>query len=106
MFRGICLFIQGQKERRKHPRKPFNRLVLVKDNTGITDQFIGINLSTHGMALNSETPLFFGDFVELKFWLTEPVSKEVNITAEVVKNYKQGNMYTTSVKFVGEVPLN
>ena len=100
------MLVQGQKERREYPRTPFNRLVLVKDNTGITDQFVGINFSTHGMALNSETPLFSGDFVELKFWLTEPVRKEVNITAEVVKNYKQGEKYTTSVKFMGEVSLN
>ena len=97
---------QEQNERREHPRKAFNRLVLVKDDSGNTEPFIGINYSVRGMALNSKVPLPFGEFVELLFWLTEPENKEINMVAEVMQNFKQGDMYTTSVKFVGELALN
>lgn len=97
---------QEQKERREHPRMPFNRLVLVKDDSGNAEPFIGINYSVRGMALNSKSPLPFGEFVELLFWITEPENKEMTMVAEVMQNFKQGDMYTTSVKFVNELSLN
>lgn len=65
-----------------------------------------MNYSIRGMALNSKSPLAFGEFVDLHFWLNEPETKEVNITAEVMHNSREGNIYLTSLKFVGELALN
>lgn len=98
--------MQKQKERREHPGMTFNRIVLVKDDSGNTEQFVGLNYSVCGMALNSNVPLSSGGFVELHFWLTEPENKEIYMTTEAMQSFKQGDMYTTSVKFIGELTLN
>lgn len=58
------------------------------------------------MAFISVTPLNTGEFLELNFWLLEPEKKEINITAEVLNNYKNGEGYTSSVKFIGQLELN
>lgn len=100
------MLLQEQKEKREHPRMAFNRLVLVQDESGLRTPLVGVNYSTGGMAINSHKPLNFGDFVELNFWLIEPKKREINITAEVLDNYREGDLFTTSVKFVGELKLN
>lgn len=98
--------MQQVNERREFPRLALNRLVIVRDDTGSTKKLIGVNYSVGGMALNSSIPLSFGEFVELQFWLTEPETKEVNMTAEVMHNTKEGDIYLTSLKFVGALTLN
>lgn len=98
--------LQQPQERRKYPRMALNRLVRIKEESGITKQLIGINYSAGGMALNSEVPFHSGEFIELKFRLNEYEKKEVKITAEILKNCRQGNFYITNVKFVGELVLN
>ncbi|MCW8899832.1 MAG: PilZ domain-containing protein [Gammaproteobacteria bacterium] len=98
--------MQHINERREHSRLALNRLVLVTEDSGNLKKLVGVNYSVGGMALNSRQPLSSGEFVELQFWLTEPKNKEVNMTAEVIHNSKQGDIYITSVKFVGELQLN
>ncbi len=99
---GMQLF----KEKREYPRMDINCLVRTKEELGKAKQLIGINYSLRGMALYSYSPLPFGEFVELNFRLDEYKKQELHMTAEVVQNYKKGNMYIAGVKFVGELPLD
>ena len=98
--------MQYVDDRRKHSRLALNRLVIVKDEAGSTKKLIGVNYSTHGIALTCSIPLDFGEYVDLQFWLTEPETKEINMTAKVIQNSKEGDIYLTSLKFVGEILLN
>ena len=98
--------VKHTQERRKFPRLSLNRLVIVKENSGQIQKLVGMNYSAGGMALNSDNPLPSGEFVDLLFWLTEPENKEINLTAEVLHNSKQGNIYINSLKFVGELTLH
>ena len=98
--------MQQSKERREYPRMPFNRLVFVQSESGMKKPFVCENYSAGGMAFTSVTPLNSGELLELNFWLMEPEKKEINITAEVLNNYKNGEEYTSSVKFIGQLELN
>ena len=98
--------LQSIKEKREYPRMSLNCLVRTKDELGKSKQHIGINYSLRGMALHSHTPLELGEFIDLYFKIDEYNTGEINMTAEVVQNFKDGNMYITGVKFVGELPLN
>lgn len=95
--------MQLAEEKREHPRMGLNRLVRVKTHAGKSMQLIGINYSLTGMALNSKTPFQAGEFIELDFRLNEQDQQEFNMTAEVVQNFKHGNMYVTGVRFLAEL---
>lgn len=94
------------KEKREHPRLDLNCLVRTRDEFGKSQQHIGINYSLRGMALQTRTQLALGEFIELFFRIDEYKTQEFNMTAEVMQNYKSGNVYITGVKFLGELPIN
>lgn len=93
-------------EKREHQRMVSNRLVLIKDESGKTKRLVAINYSLGGMALHSHLPWPLGEFIDLQFRLDEHEMKELNMTAEVMQNFKEGNAYITGVKFVGKLPLD
>lgn len=90
-------------EKRTHMRINFNQLVRVEPYEGNILQFIGINYSTSGMALNGPRPLPLGDFVDLSFKINSQSEQEFNITAEVVQNRRHSNMYISGLRFLGEL---
>ena len=98
--------LQSFKEKREYPRISLNCLVRTRDEFGKSKQHIGVNYSLRGMAFHSNTPLDLGEFIELNFRIDEYKTEELNMTAEVMQNYKDGNMYVVGVKFLGELPLN
>ena len=89
------------KEQRISPRAILNRLVRVTPHNGQTLQLVGINYSQTGLAFNSHIPISFGEFIELDFKLNG--KEEFNVTAEVVQKLKDGSMYVTGVRFLGEL---
>lgn len=96
---------QQSKEKRVHTRTVLNRLVRVTTHNGQTLQRVGINYSPIGLAFSSNIPIPAGEFIELDFKLNEKKEKAVNITAEVVQNFKDGCMYVTGVRFLGELKI-
>lgn len=94
------------KEKRVHPRTSFNRVVHIEEDSGKITRMLGVNYSLSGMAINSNSPLVSGEFIELNFRLNEKNNHDINITAEVIQSLKQGNFYLTGLKFVGELSLN
>lgn len=98
--------VQLLNEKREYPRMASNRLVLVEDEAGKTKQLIAINFSTNGMALHSNAPLVLGEFIYLRFRSDDQEKKVIEMTAEVMQNFKEGNAYVVGVKFVGQLPLN
>ena len=93
------------KEKRLHSRTNFNALVLVDPHYGEAMKLIGTNYSLSGMALNSPKPLELGQFIDLRFKINGQSSEEHNMTAEVVQNQKQNNMYITGIRFLGELEV-
>lgn len=93
------------KEKRLHLRKSFNALVLVDPHDGEPMKLIGTNYSMSGMALNSPIPLKLGEFIDLRFKINDLAAEEYNMTAEVVQNQKQNNMYVTGIRFLGELAV-
>lgn len=92
-------------EKREYPRIESNRLVSVKEESGQIKRFVAINYSTGGMALHSHSPLPLGDFIDMNFRLNEHDREVLDMTAEVIQNFKEGNAYKIGVKFVGTLPL-
>ena len=90
-------------EKRLHSRIEFNQLVRVEPYEGNILQFIGINYSTSGMALNGPRPLPLGDFVDLRFKINSAQEQAFNITAEVVQSRRQSNMHIAGLRFLGEL---
>ena len=88
-------------EKREYTRIESNRLVSVQQDTGQIKRFVAINYSSGGMALHSHSPLQLGEFIEMSFRLNEFDSDIIDMTAEVVQNFKEGNAYIIGVKFVG-----
>ena len=97
--------VQAVKEKRQYQRMALNRLVRIREESGQTLKLVGINYSLGGMALHSKVPFPFGEFIELQFRINEK-EEELNMTAEVMQNFRRGDIYITGVKFVGELPLN
>lgn len=93
-------------EKREYPRMTLNRLVRIKEESGKTKQLVAINYSLCGMALHSNVPLPFGEFFEMRFRVDEHNMNVLDMTAEVMQNFKKGNAYIIGVKFVGELPFN
>ena len=88
-------------EKRKHMRLDFNQLVRVEPYEGNILQFIGINYSASGMALNGPEPLPLGDFVDLSFKINSQSEQAFNLTAEVVQSRRHSNMYIAGLRFLG-----
>lgn len=91
-------------DKREYPRIASNRLVFIKEESGKTKRVVAINYSLAGMALHSHSSLPLGEFIDLHFKFDENDSEAVDITAEVMQNFKEGNSYITGVKFVGKIP--
>ena len=95
---------QDKTDQRKYPRLSLNRLVSVTIDDGSTSRQVAVNYSNTGMALNSTVQLLSGEFVELKFRLTDqdPFAPGIyDLTAEVIQTLKLGSFYKTGLKFVG-----
>ena len=92
-------------EKRLHSRVEFNQLVRVEPYEGNILQFIGINYSNSGMALNGPRPLPLGDFVDLRFKINSMPEQVFNITAEVVQSRRQSNMHISGLRFLGELEV-
>lgn len=92
-------------EKRLHSRIEFNQLVRVEPYEGSILQFIGVNYSTGGMALNGPKELELGEYVDLNFRLNLFEQREFNITAEVIQNRRHSNMFVTGLRFLGDLNI-
>lgn len=94
------------EEKREYPRLHSNRLVLMKEDSGETKRLVAVNYSMGGMALHTYAPLPLGEFIDLHFKLDEHDENVLEMTAEVMQNFKSGNAYIAGVKFVGTLPVD
>ena len=92
-------------EKRLHSRVEFKQLVRVEPYEGNILQFIGVNYSTSGMALNGSRELELGEYVDLNFRLNIFDQREFKMTAEVIQNRRLSNMYVTGLRFLGELNI-
>lgn len=98
--------LPSRSEKREFPRMALNRLVQIQEESGNTKRLVGLNYSLGGMALHSQNPLPLGEFIDLSFRLNEHEMKILDMTGEVMQNFKEGNAYIAGIKFVGYLPLN
>ena len=91
-------------EKREYTRIESNRLVSVKLESGHTKRYVAINYSIGGMALHSQSPLPLGEFIDMNFRLNGSEREVLDMTAEVIQNFKAGSTYIIRVKFVGLLP--
>lgn len=58
------------------------------------------------MALHSNAPLPFGDFIDMRFRFDEHEIQILDVSAEVMQNYKKRCVHVTGIKFVAKLSLN